>query len=124
MKTVQTEDLLMQIKDPFEFTQIIHGTYRQPLDMILQNGLNKMSRNHMHLAIGLPGKKEVISGMRSSCEIVIEINMVKAMLGEHKMPFYISENNVVLCEGLPGTGSLPPEYFRSVMDYKASKYLR
>ena len=83
-----------------------------------------MNRNHMHLANGLPGNKGVISGMRSSCEIVIEINMVKAMQGEHKIPFFVSENNVVLCEGLPDTGALPPEYFRYVLDFKTKKYLK
>ena len=78
----------------------------------------------MHLANGLPGNKGVISGMRSSCEIVIEINMVKAMQGEHKIPFFVSENNVVLCEGLPDTGALPPEYFRYVLDFKTKQYLK
>ena len=78
----------------------------------------------MHLAVGLPGNSGVISGMRSSCEIVIEINMVKAMLGAHKIPFFVSKNNVVLCEGLPDTSALPPEYFRYVLDFKTKKFLK
>ena len=82
-----------------------------------------MGRNHMHLAIGLPGNNGVISGMRSSCEIVIEINMVKAMQGKHKIPFFISENKVVLCEGLKESGALPPEYFRYVLDFKQRKFI-
>lgn len=31
------------------------------------------------MALGLPGKKGVISGMRTSCEVVVEVNMVKAI---------------------------------------------
>ena len=31
------------------------------------------------MAIGMPGKKGVISGMRASCDVVIEVNMPKAM---------------------------------------------
>ena len=81
-----------------------------------------MARNHIHFAIGMPDKKGVISGMRSSCEIVIEINLAKAMYGEHKIPFYISNNNVILSEGL-NDGSLPPQYFRTVYDFYKKVYI-
>lgn len=40
--------------------------------------------------------------------------MVKAIY-EGSIPFYISENHVVLCAGNE-TGSLPTKYFRSVTD--------
>ena len=41
------------------------------------------------MALGLPGKKGVISGMRSSSEVVIEVNIARAKL-EANIPFYIS----------------------------------
>jgi 2'-phosphotransferase len=91
MTAVQTEELLTRINNPFQYSQVIHGTYRDPLPLIMQNGLNKMGRNHMHLAVGLPGNG-VISGMRASCQIVVEINISKAMHGRHKIPFHISKN--------------------------------
>lgn len=81
----------------------------------MEKGLNRMGRNHMHLAIGLPGDG-VISGMRSSCQVVIEINMTRAMHGPHRIPFFISSNKVVLAEGLED-GSLPAAYFRYVLDF-------
>jgi 2'-phosphotransferase len=56
----------------------------------MKNGLNKMARNHIHMAVGLPGKAGVISGMRDSCQVVIEINLAKAMLGPDKVPFLTS----------------------------------
>mmetsp|Transcript_12149 Transcript_12149/g.8483 ORF Transcript_12149/g.8483 Transcript_12149/m.8483 type:complete len:118 (-) Transcript_12149:640-993(-) len=89
----------------------------------MKGGLNKMARNHIHMAIGLPKQNGVISGMRSSCEVVIEVNMPKAMMSKHKLPFYVSTNKVILSEGLKEDGSLPPEYFRSVIDYKKGVYL-
>jgi hypothetical protein len=48
--------------------------------------------------------------------------MVKAIHGSHQIPFYLSKNKVILSEGL-SDGSIPPEYFRSVLDVKNSKFL-
>ena len=115
VESVKTEELLTPITDPFQYSQVIHGTYHQPLPLIMKNGLNRMGRNHLHLAIGLPGNG-VISGMRSSCQVVVELNMVKAIHGEHKLPFWISANKVILTEGLED-GSVPTAYFRYVLDF-------
>ena len=54
----------------------------------------------------MPGKKGVISGMRGNSEIVIDVNLVRAM-NEGKVPFYISHNKVILSPGIEG-GYLPP----------------
>lgn len=48
--------------------------------------------------------------------------MVKAIHGEHKIPFFVSKNNVILSEGL-ADGSIPAQYFRSVLDFKNEKLL-
>ena len=40
-----------------------------------------MSRNHIHFATGLPQDGNVISGMRSNCEIVIYIDLQLAITG-------------------------------------------
>ena len=120
--TVESDAAMIKITNPFEYTQIIHGTYMEPLPLIMQTGLNRMQRNHTHLAIGLPKENGVISGMRASCEVVIDINMTKAMHGPHKIPFWISANKVVLAEGLEN-GAIPAEYFRSVIDFRAKKYI-
>lgn len=66
-----------------------------------------MSRNHIHFAPGMPKDKEVISGMRNSCDVIIQIDMFKAI--KDGINFYISANNVILTEGIDGT--LPPKYF-------------
>lgn len=64
---VKTEDLLELIKNPFQFSEVVHGTFFGPMPLIMKSGLSKMGRNHVHLAIGTPGKDGVISGMRASC---------------------------------------------------------
>lgn len=67
-------------------------------------------------------KDGVISGMRNSCQVVIEVNMAKAMFGPHKIPFFISSNQVILSPGLTD-GSIPPEYFRTVQDLQKKEYM-
>ena len=41
------------------------------------------------MAIGMPGKNGVISGMRNTCNAVVEVNLVKAIYAG-QIPFYIS----------------------------------
>lgn len=69
-----------------------------------------MNRNHIHFAPGLPKEEGVISGMRSSCDIIIQIDMQAAM--KDGIPFYISTNNVILTEGVDGL--LSKKYFKKV----------
>lgn len=73
-----------------------------------------MARNHIHMVEGFPGSGQTISGMRASCEVVIEINIVKAFMA--KVPFHISSNKVILSEGV-NNGSLPAEFFRTVTKF-------
>ena len=72
------------------------------------------------MAVGLPGKNGVISGMRGSCEIVVEINLIKAV---QDIPFFISKNNVVLSPGLGEKGYIPPSYFRNIFELKSGNFL-
>ena len=64
---VETAELLEKIENPYVYDEIVHGTYYEPMPLIMKGGLNKMKRNHMHFALGTPGKTGVISGMRASC---------------------------------------------------------
>lgn len=71
------------------------------------------------MALGLPGKKGVISGMRTSCEVVVEINMVRAI--KASIPFHISENRVILSSGIDG--AIPSQLFRQVINVKTQELL-
>jgi 2'-phosphotransferase len=71
-----------------------------------------MGRNHIHFACGYPDSNQVISGMRKTCDIYIEINIEKAM--KDGIKFYVSKNNVILSSGLEGV--IEPIYFLKVKD--------
>ena len=62
---------------------MIHGTYRRFWDGISTSGLSRMNRNHIHFAPGFPGSSGVISGMRSTVELYIFIDLKKAMNGKN-----------------------------------------
>jgi 2'-phosphotransferase len=71
-----------------------------------------MSRNHVHFASGYPGDKGVISGMRKTCDIYIELDLAKALADG--LVFYLSHNGVILSAGINGT--IPTKYFKRVTD--------
>jgi len=107
--TIKVEDLeLTPINDPAEVPVAIHGTHIAAWNKIAQKGLSVMGRNHIHIAVGRPGVSGVLSGMRASSEILIHIDMEKAMGGGIK--FYRSANNVILTPG-DEEGFLLKEYF-------------
>ena len=80
-----------EITDPDEAPKVIHGTYFKAWNQIQQSGLNKMKRNHIHFAAGEPGSEEVISGMRSSAQVLFfprnyEIYTVRAVYCYIRIP--------------------------------------
>jgi len=90
---------------------IVHGTYYKSIGVILKTGLNRMNREHIHLTASDRVDKSigVISGFRNSCDVLIYIDIVTAV--QDGIKFYVSDNNVVLCEG-----PLPVKYFLKAMD--------
>jgi RNA:NAD 2''-phosphotransferase len=119
IKSVTSEELLSEI-DPVELThlQIIHGTNKTAWDNHIRNdGLNKMNRNHIHFAAGMPGDDGVISGMRRTCQIYIYIN--GEACAQDGIKFFRSDNGCILTSGIAGV--LPCKYFKSVIDAKSGK---
>ena len=140
LKTVQSTKLLIALTNE-ELSnpnlQIIHGTTRKAWDDYIQHkGLSRMKRNHIHFATGLPSSKPgsstkqkqhkqqhqhdnanttdtPISGMRSSSEVYIYINRSKC--ARDCIPFYRSENGVILTAGVKEKGMLPVEYIEKVV---------
>ncbi|KAF7728379.1 tRNA 2'-phosphotransferase 1 [Apophysomyces ossiformis] len=90
---------------------VVHGTYLERWSSIQRQGLKTMSRNHIHLAPGLPSDEGVISGMRTTSEVFIYIDMAKALADG--IQFYRSVNNVILTQGQDGV--LAPCYFERVV---------
>lgn len=124
-----TKDELMNMKP----NSIVHGTYRKAwIEYIQKEGLCRMKRNHIHFAPGLPlgfiiGKEEasndekgvkVISGMRTSCDVLIYLDEQKC--AKDNLRFFRSDNGVILTSGLGERGMLPVCYFSKVVDVKSN----
>lgn len=125
MKSVDTTLFLekLTLKDDPPLSQplpdtVVHGTYHGAWPLILASGgLKSMGRTQVHFATGpsldevLPNgrqgrptqqqKQTVISGMRSDAQILIYIDLKKALAAG--CPFYRSENGVILSEGIDVT---------------------
>ena len=129
---IESEGLLKPITEENLPQNVIHGTNKAALKLILASGgLKPMGRNHVHFAAGLPaGFKSiaessdeqqlqevdaapVISGMRKSSTILIFFDIEKAMAAGIK--FWVSDNGVILSEG-DENGLLPVEFFKRVED--------
>lgn len=97
--------------------QVVHGTYYSSWDAIVASGgLHRMSRHHIHLAEGMPGEAGVISGMRRSAQVFVWVDVCRAIAAG--VPFYRSENGVILTPGRDGDGLLPIDAFASVVDQR------
>ncbi|KAJ1991914.1 tRNA 2'-phosphotransferase [Dimargaris cristalligena] len=101
---------LALIRTPTEIPVVVHGSQETNWPSIAQQGLKRMSRNHIHFAPNLPGANEVISGMRKKCDLRIYIDVPKAM--QDGIRFYRSKNNVILSEGIDGI--IAPKYFARI----------
>lgn len=111
---------------------VVHGTDERAWALILKGGgLRRMTRNHIHFASGLPAGFKllessagagdaadvapVISGMRMSSTVLIYVDINAAL--DKGIPFFVSENGVILTEG-DEQGVLPYEFFSRVESRK------
>jgi len=92
----------------------IHGSFAKHVHAILEQGLSRMGRHHVHLAKGLPGEKGVVSGMRRNAEVFVWVEVHAAIKGG--LTFYESTNGVILCGGQNGDGTIPPAYLSVVIE--------
>jgi 2'-phosphotransferase len=107
---VEDDELLVPIEDASEVPMAVHGTTRAAWDVIRDAGLNRMRRNHIHVAVDVPGSDKVVSGARASSKVLIFVDVAKAMADG--IVFYKSNNNVIRTRGLDGV--LAPKYIHHV----------
>ncbi|KAH7822468.1 putative phosphotransferase KptA [Monocercomonoides exilis] len=108
---------LKKVTSPEEIPVVVHGTYAPAWEKIRTEGLKTMTRQYVHFASGLPGESGVISGMRGSANVLIYIDVEKAI--KAGIEFFISENGVILSKGIEGT--IPPCYFLKVTNRKGEQ---
>ncbi|KAL6480460.1 hypothetical protein MHYP_G00114930 [Metynnis hypsauchen] len=118
--SVQVEDLELRAVVPDASDcprEAVHGSYMRHWASIRSKGLSRMNRTHIHLAPGLPGESQVISGMRQNCDLAVYVDVPKALSDGIK--FYWSENGVLLTPG-DADGLLAPQYFSHAQRIKPS----
>lgn len=84
--------------------RLYHGTGHTSVESILQNGLCKMSRHHVHLSLDIDTAK--IVGTRHGKPIVFVVDALA--MHEAGYLFYCSDNGVWLVD------HVPPEYLKQV----------
>lgn len=117
IKDLDESRMMHTITSADECPLAVHGTFKRFLPAIESEGLKVMARNHIHMTTGYPGDADVISGMRNSCEVFIEIDVKKAM--DDGIIFFRSANGVVLTSGRDGV--LDRKYFKNVKVRKEIK---
>lgn len=141
---------LVRIDDNSDLVQrlIIHGTYLDKWEAIKENGLNRMSRSHIHFVPARNFKLEPTgqnskeslenagldqiaremcgfkckAGIRPTSEVLIFIDMAHCAAKTAEYKFYISHNNVVLTRGNP-QGLIDPKMFLLCVDIKNGEIL-
>ncbi|CUM64690.1 uncharacterized protein PRCAT00002299001 [Priceomyces carsonii] len=88
--------------------EVFHGTYKAKLPSIMNEGLSRMGRNHIHFA----SCESNVSGIRKNCNVLIYLNIDDCF--DKGITFYKSANGVVLTRGL--NGILPSTLFDRVID--------
>lgn len=74
-----------------------------------------MGRNHVHCSTGVPeDEKGVVSGMRRDAELLVYVDVEKSMR-EEGMQWWVSENGVVLTEGVGEEGVVDVKWFKEVV---------
>lgn len=80
-----------------------------------------MSRLHIHFAAGLPRQEGVISGMRSSAQVLIYLDVEKLI--KAGIPLFLSNNGVILSPG-DEKGTISCDFFLKVVDAKTGATLQ
>jgi len=88
-------DLGLQQSEPPEY--LYHGTVAQFLQNIREEGLLKMSRQHVHLS----SDKETATKVGSRRGVPVTLRVRSGQMYQEGIPFYLSVNKVWLTEAVP-----------------------
>jgi putative RNA 2'-phosphotransferase len=92
--------------EPLEPPPILyHGTAAKNTEIILQNGLQKMARHHVHLSADQATALKV--GQRHGKPVIFEVNT--AAMHQHGILFFRSSNGVWLVD------EVPPNFLRLLL---------
>ncbi|MBD2358060.1 RNA 2'-phosphotransferase [Tolypothrix sp. FACHB-123] len=83
---------------------LYHGTGHKSVESILQTGISKMSRHHVHLSIDIATAQTV--GARHGKPVVLAVDTASMYRAGYQ--FYCSDNGVWLVD------NVPPEYLQKI----------
>uniref|UniRef100_K3WIU9 2'-phosphotransferase n=1 Tax=Globisporangium ultimum (strain ATCC 200006 / CBS 805.95 / DAOM BR144) TaxID=431595 RepID=K3WIU9_GLOUD len=109
LQLVQDDELLTPLETPDAIDKCIHGTYIKFWESIRETGLSRMTRNHIHFTTQEVVEGDVVSGMRTDCNLLLYIDFPLALADGIK--FFRSSNNVVLSPGFEDSGMIDRKYF-------------
>jgi putative RNA 2'-phosphotransferase len=87
----------LQLESQIPPPVLYHGTGDKSVESILEQGLLKMSRHHVHLSTDIETAKKV--GARHGRPVVLIVNAEK--MSEDGFTFYCSDNGVWLVDNVP-----------------------
>lgn len=114
----------LSVGDASKHPICIHGTSMAAWGSIKVDGIRRMARNHVHFARGLPGDDGVLSGFRKSANVLIYVDIARAL--KDGIDFFLSDNGVLLSPGLffrGNEGVVPPQYFTKAVERVSEKEL-
>ncbi|HEY9620155.1 MAG TPA: RNA 2'-phosphotransferase [Crinalium sp.] len=97
-------DVDLQLEPQIPPEVLYHGTGEKSVPMILQSGLLKMSRHHVHLSRDPETARKV--GMRHGRPVILAIDTVA--MQQAGFTFYCSDNGVWLVD------EVPPQYLQQL----------
>lgn len=96
------EHVILNLQDYMPEDYLYHGTAEKNLAIILQEGLSKMRRKHVHISDNQTTAMQV--GQRHGKPVVLSVDA--ATMVSHGYKFYRAENGVILIN------EVPPRYLR------------
>ncbi len=94
----------LQLQPVIPPQMLYHGTGQKSVESIMQTGLTKMSRHHVHLSLDIATAQTV--GARHGKPVVLAVNA--AAMHQAGYQFYCSDNGVWLVD------AVPPEYLQKI----------
>jgi putative RNA 2'-phosphotransferase len=87
----------LQLKETQPPALLYHGTVEKFIPLIKEEGLKKMSRQHVHLS----NNKETANAVGSRRGKPIRLTIDAGKMNKEGHPFYLSQNNVWLTDHVP-----------------------
>jgi len=98
----------VSLKMAAEYPVCVHGTWWKAWEDMKKKGISRLGRNPIHFCSGMIGRGGVIPGIRSNCEVLVYIDLHRAI--KDKIKFFRDEDGVLSTHGNKHS-VISPKYF-------------